>query len=541
MKNPLSTRYPIEHRTIGRMLATQAEAQGERPWMRWQDQTISYAELERMTNRYAHSLQSLGIRKGDHVAVLLPNGPAFLWLLWGLGKIGAVAVPVNTAAKGELLRYFIEQSDSAWIAVDAEFAPRLASIVHELPGLRGVILQGGSPGDVQAGGRPVIDIGELARGSDAQLPLDAVRASDMHLIMYTSGTTGPSKGVMSPHSQGHGVGISVAGNFGYTRDDVLYVCLPLFHGNALWYSSYAALAAGAAVALAPRFSASQFWPDIARHGATQFNSLSAMTNILWKLPPTPEEQGSRVRQAMMVPVPTAIYDEFQQRYGVRITSVYAMTENFAMTLFTPEDPDDKAGSAGKPRDDVRLRIVDDYDEPLPAGEVGEICMHATEPGAMMLGYYKMPEVTARECRGGWFHTGDRGYLDGDGYLFFVDRKKEAIRRRGENISAYEVELILSRHPEVYEAAAVPVASELGEDEVMVYVVLRPGSALTHEEVVHFCSANMAYYMVPRFVDFIHALPKTASEKIEKYKLKQDAQSRREALWDREREGIEVRR
>jgi crotonobetaine/carnitine-CoA ligase len=533
--------YPVEQRTIGRILADKAETVGERPWMHWQDNHYSYADLERMTNRYANSLLSLGVRRGDHVAVLMSNGPEFLWLIWGLGKIGAVAVPINTAAKGELLRYFIDQSDSTWMAVGAEFAERFAAIAGELPRVRGVMLHGGAAGGLSFGGRAAIDLRELERGSEAAPPADAVSASDMHLIMYTSGTTGPSKGVMSPHSQGHAVGLAVASNFGYGEDDVLYVCLPLFHGNALWYSAYAALAAGASVALAPRFSASQFWPDIARHGATQFNSLGAMTNILWKLPPTPEERGS-VRQAMIVPVPTAIYQEFQQRYGVRITSVYAMTENFAMTLFTPADPDAKAGSAGKPREHVRLRIIDDDTEQvLPAGKVGEICMQPVEPGSMMLGYYKMPEATARECRGGWFHTGDRGYLDEDGYLFFVDRKKEAIRRRGENISAYEVELILSRHPEVLEAAAVPVSSEYSEDEVMVYVVRRPGAQLGHEEVVRFCNENMAYFMVPRFVEFIDALPKTASEKIEKYKLKQDAQARRDALWDREREGVEVRR
>ncbi|MDB5998670.1 MAG: ATP-dependent acyl-CoA ligase [Rhizobacter sp.] len=533
--------YPIEQRTIGHILADKAQRVGTLPWMQWQDTSISYAELEHMTNRYANSLRALGIQRGDHVAVLLPNGPEFLWLIWGLGKIGAVAVPLNTAAKGELLRYFIDNSDSKWVAIDAEYAPRLAAIAGELPKLHGVICKGGPAEELHTIGRAVIDINELARGSETPPPLDAVKPGDMHLIMYTSGTTGPSKGVMSPHSQGHGVGEAVAANYGYRSDDVLYVCLPLFHGNALWYSTYAALWADASVALAPRFSAGQFWNDIVRMKATQFNSLGAMTNILWKLPPTPLETQHRVRQSMMVPVPSAIYNEFQARYGVAITSVYAMTENFAMTLFTPDDPPEKAGSAGKTRGNAELRVVDEGDRVLAVGEVGEICMKPLHPESMMLGYYKMAEATAREFRGGWFHTGDRGYLDTDGYLYFVDRKKEAIRRRGENISAYEVELILSRHPCVLEAAAVPVSSEMSEDEVMVYVVRQPGASISAEEVVHFCNENMAYYMVPRFVEFIDVLPKTPSEKIEKYKLKQDAQARRESLWDREKVGIQVKR
>jgi crotonobetaine/carnitine-CoA ligase len=231
----------------------------------------------------------------------------------------------------------------------------------------------------------------------------------------------------------------------------------------------------------------------------------------------------------------------QARYHVKITSVYAMTENCAMTLFTPDDPAEKVGSAGKTRGDVELQIVDDEFRELQPGEVGEICMRPLREGLMMKGYYKMPEATAREFRDGWFHTGDRGYIDEDGYLFFVDRKKEAIRRRGENISAYEVELILSRHPRIYEVAAIPVASEMSEDDVMVYVVLNPGATMTHEEVVRFANEHMSYFMVPRFVEFVAALPKTPTEKLEKYKLKLDAQNRREQLWDREREGIEIKR
>lgn len=533
--------YPVNQRTIGRILADKAATVGSRPWLQWDGQTYDYASLEDTTNRYANSLKAMGIGRGDHVAVMLPNGPEFMWLIWGLGKIGAVAVPLNTAAKGELLRYFLEQSDSSWVAVHADFASRVAEVAAQVSGLRGVLHMGHDADSAFGSQWAKVALSELQQGASHAPPIDAISASDMHLIMYTSGTTGPSKGVMSPHSQGHGVGRSLAMRYGYRTDDVLYVSLPLFHGNALWYSMYAALWADASVGLSPRFSVSQFWDDVIRFGATQFNALGAMLNILWQLPPTPQEKNNRLRQSMVVPVPKAIYHEYQDRYGVTITSVYAMTENFAMTLFTPEDLPAKAGSAGRPSAGVQLRIIDEQEQTLPAGEVGEICMRTDEPGDVMLGYYKMPEATAHEWRGGWFHTGDRGYLDSDGYLFFVDRKKEAIRRRGENISAYEVELILSRHPAVLEAAAVPVSSEMSEDEVMVYVVRQPGAHVTEAELVAFANDNMAYFMVPRFVAFIDALPKTPSEKIEKYKLKQDAQARRDQLWDREKVGIKVHR
>jgi len=536
--------YELHERTMGRILAEKAERIPDKTFLLWEGRSWTYAALEQMTNRYANGLRALGIGHGDHVAVMLPNCPEFFWVCWGLGKIGAVAVPINTAAKGDMLRYFIDQSDASCVVVDDEWVARLAAIQPQLAKVGRYVYRGEqAPAacGLDASSAPVHALAEL-ESTDASRPaLDAVSYDDVHLIMYTSGTTGPSKGVMCPHSQGHAVGRALTIDFGYRPDDVLYTCLPLFHGNAIWYTCYAALWADATIALAPRFSSTRFWDEIRASGATQFNTLGAMTNIIWQLPPGPHERDHKLRLCMTVPVPKEIYHEMQARYGVTLTSVFAMTENFAMTRFTPDDPPSKAGSAGRTRGACELRIVDDDERDLPAGEVGEIWMRPLQPGAMMKGYYKMPDATAREFVDGWFKTGDRGRLDADGYLYFVDRKKEAIRRRGENISAYEVELILSRHPAILEVAAIPVASEMSEDDVMVYVVRKPGHALTHAEVVRFANEHMSYFMVPRFVEFTDALPKTASEKLEKYKLKQDAQARRDALWDREREGIVIKR
>jgi len=536
--------YELHERTMGRILAEKAERIPDKTFLLWEGRSWTYAALEQMTNRYANGLRALGIGHGDHVAVMLPNCPEFFWVCWGLGKIGAVAVPINTAAKGDMLRYFIDQSDASCVVVDDEWVARLAAIQPQLAKVGRYVYRGEqAPAacGLDASSAPVHALAEL-ESTDASRPaLDAVSYDDVHLIMYTSGTTGPSKGVMCPHSQGHAVGRALTIDFGYRPDDVLYTCLPLFHGNAIWYTCYAALWADATIALAPRFSSTRFWDEIRASGATQFNTLGAMTNIIWQLPPGPHERDHKLRLCMTVPVPKEIYHEMQARYGVTLTSVFAMTENFAMTRFTPDDPPSKAGSAGRTHGACELRIVDDDERDLPAGEVGEIWMRPLQPGAMMKGYYKMPDATAREFVHGWFKTGDRGRLDADGYLYFVDRKKEAIRRRGENISAYEVELILSRHPAILEVAAIPVASEMSEDDVMVYVVRKPGHALTHAEVVRFANEHMSYFMVPRFVEFTDALPKTASEKLEKYKLKQDAQARRDALWDREREGIVIKR
>ena len=539
--------YPLAERTIGRILSDKATRMPDKVWLLWQEERYTYADIEALTNRYANGFTARGVKRGDHVALLLPNCPAFFWTSWALGKLGAVVVPINIAAKGELLAYFLNQADCRFVIVDDELIERMAAIADAVPTVRGYFYRGTKPvadSGLQGTGLPIHALAELELASAAPQPPEALAAvthDDLYLIMFTSGTTGPSKGVMSPHSQGHAVGRAVANGFGLRPDDILYACLPLFHGNAIWYTCYAALWADAAVALVARFSVSRFWDDIRRFGATQFNTLGAMTNIIWKLPPGPQDHLHALRLCMTVPVPRAIYTEMQDRYHVKLTSVYAMTENCAMTLFTPDDPPEKVGSAGKTRGDVELRIVGDDLQEIAAGEVGEICMRPLREGLMMKGYYKMPEATAREFSGGWFHTGDRGYIDADGYLFFVDRKKEAIRRRGENISAYEVELILSRHPAILEVAAIPVASEMSEDDVMVYVVLNPGATMSHAEVVRFANEHMSYFMVPRFVEFVAALPKTPTEKLEKYKLKLDAQERREQLWDRERAGIELKR
>ena len=520
--------YALEDRTIGRMLADKAATVGDRPFLLFDGSTTTYAQAHALTNAYAEGFRREGIGRGDHVALVLDNRPELLWAIWGLGKLGAVAVPLNTAAKGDLLVYLLDQSDSVLVCAEDGHRERVDPAVAQVPAVRGVL----SPDRLASfASLPAADPPELRE----------VRHGDPHLIMYTSGTTGPSKGVVCPHSQGHAVGRQMASLSGYGPDDVLYTCLPVFHANALWFTIYAALWADACVALSRGFSARRFWDEIRASGATVFNALGAMANIIWQLPESPRDRDHRVRTAMMVPTSQDLVERFERRYGIRTTSVFAMTENCAVTVLGPDDPPEKGSSAGKVRDYMEVQIVDDERRPLPVGELGEICIRPRERGSIMLGYYQMPAATVAATTDLWFHTGDRGRLDADGYLWFADRKKEAIRRRGENISAYEVETVLCHHPAVVEAAAVPVPSELGEDEVMAYVVPAEGAEVDPAELVAFCAEHMAYYMVPRYLDVVDALPKTPSEKIEKYKLAVSARERLDALWDREKAGVVVRR
>jgi crotonobetaine/carnitine-CoA ligase len=536
--------YPMHERVLGQLVSDKAAEHGDRTFIRYRERTLSYRELDCVSNRIANGLSRMGVGRGTHVALMLENCPEIVLLYVALGRLGAVSVPVNTAAKGELLAYYMNQSDSELVIADAELIDRLVPVAAQVPKLRFVVALADEPGaqapQVAGLALPQHDFGALLDAPDTP-PEVEVRFRDLHSLIYTSGTTGPSKGNMSTHAHALTCGFELAEAYGYRPDDVLYVCLPIFHGNAWLCSVLPALVADASIAIARRFSASSFWDDIRRFGVTQFNALGAMTNFIWSRPPDPRDRDHRVRQVMVVPTPKQFFQAFQERFGIEFTSVYALTDCGMVTTRGPKDPADKWASAGKACHDVEIRIVDEDDFEVPRGETGEIVVRTHQPWIYAQGYYNMPEATANSRRNLWFHTGDRGSMDEDGYIYFVDRKKDAIRRRGENISSFEVEQIILKHPSVLDVAAFPLASEHSEDEVMVSVVLREGCRLSEAELVEHCRENMAYFMVPRYVDIVPELPKTMTEKVEKYKLKADAEARRASIWDREKAGIVVKR
>lgn len=532
--------YGIRDLTIGQVLADKARRHGDRTYLKFvaDGRAFTYADVERITGRLARGIAALGIRHGDHVAVMMENCPEQLWTYFALGRIGAVGVPVNTAAKGALLRYFLEHSDSVAVVTESHLLDRVAEVTPSLPGIRQVVVL---PGEGEAGattGVATVPFTEVQTGAEAD-PGPGPRFSDLAYLSYTSGTTGPSKGVM--FTQAHTLlwSISNATTFGYGPTDKTYICLPLFHSNG-YHASTATLMAGGTVILARRFSASRFWPDIREHGVTIFNALGSMQNILWSQPRSPDDARNDARFCVLTPTPSFAL-EWEKRYGVKIAGSYGLTDFGAATAFTANDPPSKLGSAGRARPGMEVRIVDEDDFELPAGEKGEIVLRSEIPWSTAQGYYKMPAETALARRNYWFHTGDRGYLDADGYLHFVDRIKDVVRRRGENISAFEVEQILLQHPLVADAAVYPVRSEMSEDEVAAAIVLRPGATLTEPALTEYCAGNMAYYMVPRFVQFVPDLPRTVTQKVEKYRLRQEAERDLAALWDRERAGIRLTR
>lgn len=501
----------------------------------------SYRDLDAWTRTFGHALSKLGVGRGDHVALLLDNCPEIVFSVFSVSRIGAVWVPVNTAARGQLLRYYLELADVKAIVVQDTYVCALREVLPDLPQLRTVIVRGDAvAADKELGGRVQVLALPNRPADEADLPghVGAGAHGDLGCLLFTSGTTGPSKAVMMPRATFYFYGAHNAHYRDVRPTDIEFVCMPLFHANALLNSVMSVFMVGATVALTDRYSTTRFWSEVRACGATRFNTLGAIANFLWQAPPAPQDRDHQVRACLVAPVPKFVFD-FEKRFGLTVFTGYGLSDYCLATSSRPEDPPEKIFTCGQPRDGIEIRIVDDDDMDLPPGAPGEILLRNNHPWGASSGYYKMPEATVESRRNLWFHTGDRGYLDADGYLCFADRKKDAIRRRGENISAYEVESVVGSHPAVLQCAAYAVRAELPEDEVAVSVVPRPGMTFTNEELVAYCAANMSYYMVPRLIHRLAELPMTPTGRIEKYKLRQLADTDRSAFWDREAAGIRI--
>jgi len=509
--------YPTEALVLGDVLAEKAAAHPGRPFLRFAEGELSYGEVHATAGRLAGRLARLGIGQHDHVAVMLPNCPEFLHVIFALARLGAVAVPVNTAYAGELLRYVLSSSDAVALVVDEALLDRVAAVEPDLPDLRALVVHTrGDAAEALAGLRtpatPLRDL--LARG--AEPPPVEVRHCDLQAIMYTSGTTGPSKGVMVPHAHALTDAQDSLAYMDYRPDETIYCPLPLFHAAALWDGMMAALLMGASIAIVERFSASRFWDDVRRFGANVAMGIFSMVPILLKAPPAPDDRDHPLRAFYMG---KSVQDEaFHARFGVRSVETYTSTE-VGIGTGSPYGRW-RVGSCGQVNEATcDVRVVDEHDREVGPGEPGELVVRPRRPFVMMQGYYGFPQATAEAFRNLWFHTGDRGYRDADGYFHFIERIKDVIRRRGENISAFEVEQAVNAHEAVLECAAFGVPSELEEDEIKVAVVLCPGAELDPQSLAAHCRERLPGFMVPRYVEFVGELPKSAIGKLAKHELR----------------------
>ncbi len=524
-------------RTLGRLVSMRAQEFGDRTFLYFRDQEISYRELDDKSNAVANSFRRLGIEKGDKVAIMMLNCPEYLYVWFGLAKIGAIEVPINTAYRGDLFGYVIEHSDSRWVVIHDQLADRLGIIQENLSKVEGIVVHSES-GVMPTLNLPqkVMPLADLLDGP-TEAPRAEVKASDTFAIMYTSGTTGRSKGAMLPHACAFAFGMTMASGTRCTSEDVLYTCLPLFHANAQCMSITPALLAGARFALSERFHATRFWDEIRRYNATVFNYIGGILTMLYKQPETPEDRNVPARAAWGAAAPANLWKAIEERFGLQILEGYGLTESGA--VLANAGPVTKVGSMGKLHGLYDVTVVDADDQELGPNQVGQIVSRPRTPFGMMTGYYKMPEQSLEAFQNLWFHTGDLGYYDEEGYFFFVDRQKDAIRRRGENISSFEVEKVINAHPKVLETAALAHPSEVGEDEVRVAIILKEGQTMTPEDLMAWCEERMAYFMVPRFVEFRTSLPKTPTDRVEKYKLRQEGLAPN--AWDRERAGYKLKK
>jgi crotonobetaine/carnitine-CoA ligase len=510
--------------TLGRLLEEKARKNKGKTFLLFENERITFDQFNERANRVANSLLNLGIRKGDKVAIMLPNCPDYLYLWFGIAKMGAVMVPINVSWKGELLNYILNHSDSETLVVEESLFPQIEEILGTCPRVQRIFIRSGGSVPLKESYHHLEKLFE-ASSDEPQISLTRY---DPFEIMYTSGTTGRSKGVVRWSEYLILRGLRTVQYMGYTGEDTLYTCLPLYHGNAQNLTAMPALLANARLALGKRFSASNFWNDIRRYGASVFNFVGTMIAILYKQEPKGNDADNPVRLARGGNIPPKIWKDFESRFGLTLVETYGTTEGGSIWNM----PGGKIGSIGKPPYFNEARIVDEADQELPQGKIGELIIRPRDPEEKWVEYYKEPEATQDKIRGGWFRTGDLAYRDEEGWFFFVGRKKDAIRRRGENISASEVELVIMSHPKVLECACFGVPSELGEDDVMACIVARTGMSLSPQEILSFCEKRMAYFMIPRYLEFVESLPKTPTERIEKYKLK--ATRPNENTWDREK-------
>ncbi len=521
--------FAPSERTLPRILTRQAERHGDRILLRSGGVEWTYRETAAMAARWAGHLRDAGVGAGDRVAVLSGNRPEFLQVYLGCAWLGAIATPINTALKGAQLAHVLDNSKPRLLVIETSLRDLLTTLPDGLP-------EGLLQWEIAENG--IRDGDGAGLGDTRPLPFAEVTVGpgDTVAILYTSGTTGPSKGVQCPQAQMFWWGVNSARALGIRDGDVLMTMLPIFHTNAL-NAFYQAMLNGCTYVLEPRFSASGFWKTARARGATVTYLLGAMAAILLAREAAPEDRDHRLRVALGGGVPERFHAVFMERFGVPLVDGYGSTEtNF---VFSSPIPSDHPGTLGYLMPSAEAMIVDEGDAPLPDGVAGELLLRPTEPFSFATGYFAMPDKTVEAWRNLWFHTGDRVVREADGHYRFIDRVKDAIRRRGENVSSWEVEQVLMAHPAIAACAVFAVPSELGEDEVAAALQFKPGETQTPEAVMAFCEERLAYFAVPRFLRFVGEMPLTENGKIRKVALREAG--RTTDMWDREAAGYTLRR
>jgi crotonobetaine/carnitine-CoA ligase len=509
------------------LLAARAAAAPDQVFLRdVEGNQFTYGELQDRVLRWASALQGAGVGAGDTVVTMLPSGlEAFaIWL--GVASLRAIEVPLNTAYRGPMLEHTVNNAEARLAVVTAAYVAQFDEVRGALTTLERIVV----PDGADAG---FADEAEPAKG------LEPAAYHDIACMIYTSGTTGPSKGVLMPWGELHQFVTALPDNI-LKPGGVHYLCLPVFHVSGK-SGIYICAHHDASMVVRDTFSLTEFWSDVRTFGATSTGLIGVMASFLMAMPEQPDDADNPLENVSMGPL-VAEVEDFKRRFGVQVSTGYGMTE-----IGVPMASDGwnlaNGTSCGRIRTGYpgyEVRVVDELERPLGPGEVGELIVRTAEPFTMNAGYFNMPAETAHAWRNGWFHTGDAFKYDEDGNYYFVDRIKDAIRRRGENISSFEVEAYVSRHPAVQECAAVAVPAEHSEDEVKVVVVVADGAELDPKELIEFLIPTMPRFMIPRYVEVIDALPKTPTMRVRKVELRAEG-AVTDSTWDREAAGVQLPR
>ena len=474
----------------------------------------SYREFDAAVNRAANMLSAReGVGKGDVVSLLLPNSVEYVVAYFACFKLGALAGPVNSLLKPEEVEYVVGNSESKVLLVGSELREKVEGLREKVPSLRNILTF--DDWDEATKG-----FGGDAGGAWRQT---ALARDDEAIIIYTSGTTGKPKGCLLTHGNLIANARQIVEWLGFTEDDRLLTVMPLFHMNAVSVTTVSALYAGGSTVVSPRFSASRHWQVVSDYGVTSFGSVATMLSMLLATYPEGVPEGlrtERLRFAMCgsAPVPAEVMRRFEETFNCLVVEGYGLSESTCRSTFNPPDRRRRAGSCGMPIGN-EMRVVDEDDTELPDGVAGEIVMRGEN---VFKGYFRNEEATARAFRGGWFHTGDIGYRDAEGFFHIIDRKSDMIIRGGENIYPREIDELLYKHPAVAEAAAFGVPDELYGEAVAAFVVLKEGRAATGEELAAYCREHLADFKCPKTVRVVGALPKGPTGKVLKREL--------QALW-----------
>lgn len=523
----------LEAATIGDLVALRA-ANGDKPLLWVGDDMITYRQAHERSDRIAAGLAELGVEQGQVVSTLMYNSIDHLAVWFACAKLGAIWSPINVSAINRDLSYTLNDSTAPVLIVDPEFVEPVAALRHETPDVRVVVARG----DAQAAKRAGMVPWERLLASGSPPPAVEVHPTDPMAIMYTGGSTGMPKGVLVPHLYYFANAMRYGRAAHPTSEDVHFGIGHLFHGSGQHTGLIGPMYANMTTSLARWFSASAYWDRARQHGATIIDPIGPLIAAIVQQPVKPNDRDHAVRVgigAATRQIGRDVRDEFERRYGVPLLEAYAQTETGTILTFeTVEDHAAGRHSNGKPQEWLELRILDDHAIPVPAGQSGEICYRMNDPGSFMLEYWRKPAETVAAWRDLWFHTGDIGHVDEEGYMYFTGRQAHWIRRRGENVSSFEVERIIEEHPAVVTCAAVGVPAQLGDEDIKVYVQLAAGASVTAEELADFCAERVSYFKVPRYVEFVDEFPRsTAKQEIERHTLRAGGIG---DAWDREAGG-----